>query len=263
MGQSGQNFCILLYIKEFSKVIINYREGLPPVLYLQMDNCGRENKNTAVLSFLGLLVQMEVFRKDIDQMFSCVSRRLNKNNATTLEELSEQIIHSYNSQPHVSFVEYMHDAKKWILDYTPGFIGHSEPHQYKFEKYQGRVHMRYRKWSTSKRWLPDLEAKEDPLYVFPDNIYPTGAPLPIPVDLTSPLETLSKDLPKYGALLSQEEKTWWENYLTSMRERQTAKNPEGEFLFNVLTKVKDKGIQGPQQRQVLTEKDVNVHEDLE
>ncbi|KXJ05596.1 hypothetical protein AC249_AIPGENE17471, partial [Exaiptasia diaphana] len=36
---------------------------LPPILYLQMDNCGRENKNAAVLSFLGLLVQLELFVK--------------------------------------------------------------------------------------------------------------------------------------------------------------------------------------------------------
>ena len=37
--------------------------SLPPVWYLQMDNCVRENKNNVVFGFLALLVEHGVFKK--------------------------------------------------------------------------------------------------------------------------------------------------------------------------------------------------------
>lgn len=36
---------------------------LPPVLYLQLDNCWRENKNQFVFSLLGLMVEKKIFAK--------------------------------------------------------------------------------------------------------------------------------------------------------------------------------------------------------
>ena len=38
-------------------------DRLPQVLYLQLDNCFRENKNRYVLSLCALLVEKKVFRK--------------------------------------------------------------------------------------------------------------------------------------------------------------------------------------------------------
>ncbi|KAK3734356.1 hypothetical protein QZH41_016659, partial [Actinostola sp. cb2023] len=56
---------------------------LPDVLYLQLDNCWRENKNQFVLNFLAILVKLDIFLKvkvnflmvghtheDVDQMFN-------------------------------------------------------------------------------------------------------------------------------------------------------------------------------------------------
>jgi hypothetical protein len=58
-------------------------ENWPYTLYLQVDNCWKENKNTTMLYYLGLLVYYSWFKnvqlyflstghthKDIDQMFS-------------------------------------------------------------------------------------------------------------------------------------------------------------------------------------------------
>ena len=39
------------------------RYQLPPVLYLQLDNCVKENKNQYVLWLLALLVELEIFEK--------------------------------------------------------------------------------------------------------------------------------------------------------------------------------------------------------
>ena len=38
---------------------------IPERLYLQMDNCWRENKNQYVLTFLGVLVKLNIFKKVI------------------------------------------------------------------------------------------------------------------------------------------------------------------------------------------------------
>jgi len=39
------------------------REYLPDILYLQLDNCYRENKNQYMFSFLAILVHLEIFKK--------------------------------------------------------------------------------------------------------------------------------------------------------------------------------------------------------
>ncbi|KAJ7381365.1 Exocyst complex component 1 [Desmophyllum pertusum] len=85
-------------------LVKNSMGHLAPVAYFQMDNCWRENKNQFVLAFMCMLVEMGVFQKiklcylmvghtheDIDQMFSCVARRLLKKDALTLEQLKEEI----------------------------------------------------------------------------------------------------------------------------------------------------------------------------
>ena len=42
---------------------ISKREVLPDVLYLQLDNTARENKNQYVMGFLALLVEIGVFKE--------------------------------------------------------------------------------------------------------------------------------------------------------------------------------------------------------
>ena len=42
---------------------------IPDRLYLQMDNCWRENKNQYVLAFLGVLVKLDIFKKVRIQVF--------------------------------------------------------------------------------------------------------------------------------------------------------------------------------------------------
>jgi hypothetical protein len=44
-------------------LIFNQEKPLPPVLYLQLDNCFRENKNKYMLGFCSLLVEFGIFKK--------------------------------------------------------------------------------------------------------------------------------------------------------------------------------------------------------
>ena len=79
---------------------------IPPTLYLQMDNCWRDNKNTTVLRFLGYLVHLGIFEQiflsclppghtheDIDQKFSVISKRIHQTNLLT-NEINRLKLHS-------------------------------------------------------------------------------------------------------------------------------------------------------------------------
>ncbi len=45
------------------KTLYKYKEKLGKVLFLQLDNCFRENKNKYLLSLASLLVEMKVFEE--------------------------------------------------------------------------------------------------------------------------------------------------------------------------------------------------------
>ena len=77
---------------------------LPTVLRIQVDNCGRENKNQYMFSFCVVLVGLRYFaevylsfllvgytHKDIDQRFSVISGTLKRQDIDSLQELLELI----------------------------------------------------------------------------------------------------------------------------------------------------------------------------
>jgi len=78
------------------------RQGLPPVLHLQMDNTAKDNKNHYLLGFCGMLLAEGVFREvrvfflpvghthqEIDQTFSRVAASINNVGAYCLEDLMQ------------------------------------------------------------------------------------------------------------------------------------------------------------------------------
>lgn len=80
------------------------RGPLPRTLYVQLDNCSRENKNHYLMAYLESLVALRVFdvveagflpvghtHDDIDQAFSATSSRLRANDAVTISDLHEQL----------------------------------------------------------------------------------------------------------------------------------------------------------------------------
>ena len=54
------NVLLQLLVKRFRAL---HQTSLPEKLYVQLDNCGRENKNQSVLAFLALLVQQGIFKE--------------------------------------------------------------------------------------------------------------------------------------------------------------------------------------------------------
>jgi len=89
--------------------------SLPSTLFVQVDNCSRENKNRFFFAYMECLVSLGVFvdvyvsflpvghtHEDIDQAFSCTSRRLRNCSAVTLADLHSELCQSYTPNPHVT-----------------------------------------------------------------------------------------------------------------------------------------------------------------
>ena len=91
---------------------------LPPVLFVQADNCTRENKNRFFTSYLELLVRKGVFREvhlsflpighthsDIDQAFSSVATRFRLERAITSQDMLELLRNCYNPRAHAEAMD--------------------------------------------------------------------------------------------------------------------------------------------------------------
>ena len=52
-----------LNIQVLLEILLDFKEKLPPTLYLQLDNSARENKNRFFFSFCAILVKRKVFKK--------------------------------------------------------------------------------------------------------------------------------------------------------------------------------------------------------
>lgn len=63
-----------LTINVLLQILMQIKE-LPPVFYLQLDNCYRENKNQFLFGFLALLVHMKLF-KEVKQIYYLGNRTI-------------------------------------------------------------------------------------------------------------------------------------------------------------------------------------------
>ena len=97
--------------------------SLPPKLFVQLDNCSRENKNRYLLSYFEMLIALGVFdsievgflpvghtHEDVDQAFSQTSSRLRVHNAITLTDLHREL--KETNKRNVD-VEHMREVGNW------------------------------------------------------------------------------------------------------------------------------------------------------
>ena len=52
-----------LTVTVMQRVLQTWQGILPPVLYVQLDNTARENKNSTVFGYLSMLVERGIFKK--------------------------------------------------------------------------------------------------------------------------------------------------------------------------------------------------------
>ena len=118
-----------LTITIIQRVLQSWIGPLPPVLYVQLDNTARENKNSSVFGYLSMLVEKGVFKKvkvnfllvghthnHIDQMFSTFSKKLSRYDAFTLPALCDLISQAYTPKPEIVHLKEIYDFKRYAHD---------------------------------------------------------------------------------------------------------------------------------------------------
>ena len=106
-----------LTITIIHRVLQSWTSPLPEVLYVQVDNTARENKNSSVFGYLCMLVHQGLFKKikvnsflvgHNDQMFSTFSKKSSRYDAFTLPIMSNLIQEAYAPKPEVVHLKDMH-----------------------------------------------------------------------------------------------------------------------------------------------------------
>ncbi|VDI78639.1 Hypothetical predicted protein [Mytilus galloprovincialis] len=205
---------------------------LPPKLYVQCDNCGRENKNKYVIGFLGYLCLSGYVKEaylsfllkghtheDIDQRFSVISHRLRRVNAMTLPQLQKEIESSFHDKPHQEVLACVRDVKSWLDNSLCEMSFHSFQHQ--FWLYCDRpnhVTLKYRKFSTDS-WLPEAGQNQIELFdldITGNNTIPQGIPKLCQQHYDdSRIEMARHAVMKMKNFLNFQEYTWWMEFLNN------------------------------------------------
>ena len=162
--------------------------------------------------------------EDIDQMFSCVARRLMKHDAVTLKELKQEIIQSYTPEIEVVEVHSMFDVKAWMDPVQEEITGHIYHHQFKIKRNgERRATLYYKKWSTSTEWLPKegIEITKGIPGGEPDILQPNISNLN--------LEKIKADLHKFRLKFDHSTSKWWSDFI-----QQQARHDEAEWLLTTL-----------------------------
>ena len=147
---------------------------LPPVLRIQIDNCGQENKNQYMFvlcaAFVGLGYFAEVYlsfllvghtHEDIDQRFSVISSTLKRHDIDSMQELMELIQKGASHTEaftRVRHLEYVWNWKKFITPYLyrgPNtFVGISTKHHFKFYLKEKKPFVQTKDYAYDPLWEP-------------------------------------------------------------------------------------------------------------
>jgi len=179
---------------------------------------------------LGFLVVGHT-HEDIDQMFSCVARRLLKHDAVTLKELKHEITLSYTPEIEVVELGSMFDVKTWMEPVQRDISGHIHHHQFKIERNeQGRAVLWYKKWSTSTEWLPEGGIQ------ITDGV-PAGEPAILQPNISNlNLDRLKADLNKFRLKFDHSTSKWWTDFI----KHQETRHDEAEWLLTTLVPKRSK-----------------------
>ena len=113
-----------------------------------MDNCWRENKNQHVITFLAILIKLNISRKiklnfdlvghthgDIDQLFKSLNTLLRKQTVGTVHKLLDVLSRGYHSTKDIPYnvtrLDNVGSYKSWLASMKKGMHEHVYPHCFK------------------------------------------------------------------------------------------------------------------------------------
>ncbi|XP_053384146.1 uncharacterized protein LOC128550076 [Mercenaria mercenaria] len=199
------------------------KDSLPDTLYLQMDNCARENKNRYILGFLCLLVEKDIFKKvklsflmvghtheDIDQMFSRFSVRLRRTPAMTLDKLMSIFEKCTTPKPLSVECDNVYNVTEWLQEYLNPISGQSRPHVFRITKGEtGKAEICWKNWTTDKEYNKSIGDLPHLLKAIPD-----GSPNCLQESFEKiDVEVLKRDIEKAAPFFPKpEERQWWTSF---------------------------------------------------
>lgn len=129
---AANNNVTLTCMLEYFAFVVKEEGRLPPFLYIQFDNSGKDNKSVYLLAFVGYLLllgltkQVEVHflpvghtHSRIDQAFSCINRKLGAEDLLTLDHLIQKVKYLFVSS---SCYSAQHTLLS-VVDFTKCFNG--------------------------------------------------------------------------------------------------------------------------------------------
>ena len=147
------------------------------------------------------------------QTFSHISKKLKKENATTLIDLERIIRDSYQPTPKVENVEYIYDIKAWLREYIRDLTHHTEPHAYKFEQIEDEVVVSFKRFAMDSDW----KSMQSVLSHMPDGnptiVRPTWK-------AQCPIEEIRSKLKTLQVTFGNSEMNWWKNFVTELETKQ-------------------------------------------
>ncbi|XP_072019537.1 uncharacterized protein [Amphiura filiformis] len=191
------------------QVLLKY-PSLPPVLYLQLDNCVRENKNRFMFAMCCMLVELQIFRKikmsflpvghtheDIDQFFSRIAQYLRKRNVQTIVKLLRLIKEAYKKlKTTTERLKNMFNIRDWLMPSIAPMRHHTQHHVFRFTlNEQGKAVMHTRQWANMTKEWTECDKTDNINYIIQS--HPEGIPDLVPLCFIKPdLATFEVDIKK-------------------------------------------------------------------
>ena len=145
----------------------------PHTLFLQVDNCWKENKNTTDLRYMGLLIKFGWFKnvhinslpvghthEDIDQMFSTWNVHYwmtGLQSPIAVPSFLEWAYADSQYRPSFKMLHYCFNFKQWLKEYGVSLTGHSSFRSFKMHldqlQHSSNVALSYKECSLQQDWI--------------------------------------------------------------------------------------------------------------
>jgi hypothetical protein len=229
--------CFYLHIMEHFHMTGSH----PPILWLQADNCFKENKNRWMMAFCCWLIHIGWFKEvmismlppghthiDIDQVFSTFSLWLDRHSVECVTDIIGAVDDAYKkdaTKPKAYFLPVVFNFVGFFAPFVHDIGGLNSAHVFLFRKLvSGKVGLKVKKWhSTNCEWQGSIVAPNEWITLM--STFPTGFPETIAPHAIEDMITLDV-VRKYNLWMSNVGLASWQTYL------QEPVIPE-QFLYSV------------------------------
>ena len=168
--ENASNMVVTIIYKLIQEFLKDHGK-LPRNLHLSTDNCGRENKNRFVFSFLSALVELQIFTSvtmdfmlvghtgnAVDQLFSCLAKVFKESEMKSIDDLIDKIVDSpIIPKPTCTNLFFIYNWKGFIQEKLSEtkLENHSFYHSFKFDQEKGKTLFRAKLYPQDREFGPE------------------------------------------------------------------------------------------------------------